>query len=131
MVLVLFTVIIATACSAQYSTEQLDSFATCIAKTDTKVYGAFWCPNCARQKKLFKNGWNILVDKGVYVECDPRGENPQPDLCIEKKVEKYPAWEFGDEKDLIVQIFEINELAKLTGCTITQPILSNISNEAQ
>jgi hypothetical protein len=109
--------------SSSYTTEQLDALATCIADTDTKVYGAFWCPNCAKQKKMLKHGWEILLDAGVYVECDPRGDNAQPDLCIEKMIEKYPTWEFGSGTELIVQVFEIDELAVRTGCEDTLQLL--------
>ena len=31
----------------------IDTFAKCLASKDVVVYGAYWCPHCQNQKKLF------------------------------------------------------------------------------
>ncbi|HEY4504811.1 MAG TPA: hypothetical protein VJI73_03495, partial [Candidatus Paceibacterota bacterium] len=32
---------------------ELDAFANCLKDRGAIFYGAFWCPHCANQKKLF------------------------------------------------------------------------------
>jgi thiol-disulfide isomerase/thioredoxin len=55
-----------------------------------KIYGAYWCPHCHDQKELFgKEAWPIIS----YIECDPKGKNPRPDLCKKAKIKGYPTWE--------------------------------------
>ncbi|MGA1264236.1 MAG: vitamin K epoxide reductase family protein [Prochlorothrix sp.] len=60
--------------------------------TGAKMYGAYWCPHCHEQKELFGKEAITLVP---YVECDPSGINPQPDLCREAGVTGYPTWEIN------------------------------------
>ena len=72
LLLVLALIFITACSSSQYSKESLDSLANCLADKNVKEYGAFWCPNCAKQEKMFGSGYNILKERGVYVECDPR-----------------------------------------------------------
>lgn len=55
-----------------------------------KMYGAFWCSHCHRQKELFgKQAWTTIT----YIECDPKGTNPRPDLCQKAKITGFPTWE--------------------------------------
>lgn len=75
------------------------------------MYGAFWCPHCAEQKKFFGKS----ADELPYVECDPRGENAQPQICQAKNVAWYPTWEINGE--LHVGVFSPAKLAKLSGYT--------------
>ena len=101
---------------SDYTREQLDGLATCLKEKGVKEYGAFWCPNCAKQQKMFGRSYDIIKD-GVYIECDPRGDDSQAELCIEKKVEKYPTWEFSNE-EFLVGVQEFNVLAEKSGCTL-------------
>ena len=106
------------ACSGSpYTKEQRDSLALCLSEKGVKEYGAFWCPNCAKQKKLFGDSFDIIMDKGVYVECDPRGDNSMSELCIEKDVQKYPTWEFPDGK-IFVGVIPLDEFVQFTECRI-------------
>jgi|SRR3989344_1363034 len=89
-----------------------DDFAKCLTEKGAKEYGAFWCPNCARQKELFGKSFKY-VD---YVECDARGNNPQPELCKEKKIKGYPTWEYNGT--FIEGTQSLEELSSMTGCTI-------------
>jgi thiol-disulfide isomerase/thioredoxin len=97
----------------KYSQEELDKFANCISDSGAKMYGAFWCPKCAKQKKMFGSSVQYFKE----IECDPRGENEQSELCIEKNVEKYPDWEFADGSRK-VGILSFEELAEETGCAM-------------
>ena len=88
--LILMSVFLISACtSVPYTRESIDELANCIKSEDIKEYGTFWCPNCAKQKKMFGSSYDIL-EKDVYVECDPRGDDEQSVLCIEKEIQKYP-----------------------------------------
>lgn len=64
-----------------------------LQRTGAKMYGAYWCPHCMDQKALF----GAAVKTLPYVECDPKGENPQPDLCQAKQIEGYPTWEISGQ----------------------------------
>ncbi|MFY0609092.1 MAG: vitamin K epoxide reductase family protein [Candidatus Atelocyanobacterium thalassa] len=60
-----------------------------------KMYGAFWCPHCHDQKQLFGL---TAFHKINYIECDPRGKNPQPNICISSNIKSYPSWEINGEQ---------------------------------
>lgn len=70
------------------------------------MYGAYWCPHCTRQKEMFGSAFKDIN----YVECDPRGENPRPNLCRDAGVKGYPTWEINGKQLVGVQSFE--ELAE-------------------
>jgi len=129
ILLIIFLVVIS-ACNSTPK-QNYDKLANCLSEKNVKEYGAFWCPNCAQQKKMFGNSFQILEDKGAYIECDPRcvknkdgnlpiacnGIEGQPQLCLDKKVEKYPDWEFSDGSRL-VGVQELSVLAEKAGCEI-------------
>ena len=129
LLLVLALIFITACSSSQYSKESLDSLANCLADKNVKEYGAFWCPNCAKQEKMFDGSYDIIKGRGVYVECDPRCEVPedelpmacrgivgQTSLCLEKGVEGYPTWEFTTG-EILVGVQELERLAAIAGCT--------------
>ena len=108
--------VLASCSQTSYPRDEVDSFAKCLTENGVVEYGAFWCPNCAKQKKMFGSSYQYIN----YVECDARGENPQPELCLAKNVNKYPDWEFADGSRLEgVQPFEV--LAQKSGCTAPTP----------
>lgn len=61
-----------------------------LAAIGAKNYGAYWCPHCHEQKELFGQQAFALID---YVECDPKGKNPRPQLCKEAEIRGYPTWQ--------------------------------------
>jgi hypothetical protein len=116
MVFVLFLL----GCAARESSDGLNldqkkAIANCLADKGVKEYGAFWCANCAKQKKLFGSADDIIMERGVYVECDPRGDNEQSALCLEKEVAAYPDWELPDGTRL-KGVQELKVLADAVGC---------------
>jgi thiol-disulfide isomerase/thioredoxin len=90
-----------------------DSFATCIADSGTKFYGAFWCPHCQAQKALFGKSEKKLP----YVECSQPNGNTQTQVCIDAEIKTYPTWEYPDgTRETGERSFE--ELAAETGCAL-------------
>ena len=117
-VLFLILLIIISGCSS--TNKNLDPFASCLAEKGVKEYGAFWCPNCAKQEKMFGSSFKIIKEK-VYNECDPRcnvkdikdlpiacrGKLGVTETCLAEKVDRYPTWEFPNGKRLVgVQEFK-------------------------
>ncbi|MEK6894204.1 MAG: hypothetical protein AABX10_01960 [Nanoarchaeota archaeon] len=96
-----------------YVQEDIDIFAKCLTEKGAVMYGAFWCPHCAKVKKAFGESFRYVE----YVECDPRGEDEQSLLCIEKQIESYATFEFNDNPSTrIVGEPTFEELAIATGC---------------
>lgn len=98
------------------------SLAQHLQQTGAKMYGAYWCPHCADQKALFKSAVTVVP----YVECDPKGEKPQPDLCQAKQIEGYPTWEIAGQ--FYPGTRSLLELAALSG--YEPPSVNNPSVEA-
>ena len=87
-----------------------DEFAQCLTDEEVTYYGAFWCPNCQRQREMFKKSYKHIA----YVECSNANKS-QNDLCEAAGIEAYPTWEFADGSRLEgVQSFEV--LAEKTAC---------------
>ncbi len=73
------------------------------------MYGSFQCPHCLAQKHFFGTAFNFIN----YVECDPKGKNSDPSLCISKSVTSYPTWEIGGKYYLGAK--SLKELARISG----------------
>ncbi|MBD2257810.1 hypothetical protein [Pseudanabaena sp. FACHB-2040] len=85
-----------------------------LKETGATMYGAYWCPHCAEQKEMFAGA----VEQVPYVECDPSGQDPQPQLCQEKGIPGYPTWEIDGE--LYSGTRSLEELAELSDFQSTQ-----------
>ncbi len=92
---------------------EYDSFAQCLAEKGAVFYGAFWCPHCNAQKKMFGSSQKLLP----YVECSTADGKAQTQACIEKNVASYPTWEFADGTRLSGEI-PLATLAEKTGCAL-------------
>jgi len=55
------------------------------------MYGAYWCPYCEKQKKLFEDSFSQII----YIECDSKGQNSNLNLCKRKKIISFPTWEIN------------------------------------
>ncbi len=118
--------------SSKYNKEIIDNLANCLVEKNAKEYGAFWCPNCAKQEKMFGSSFKIIKE-GSYIECDPRcsvsdikdlplacrGVLGETDLCLQKNVEKYPTWEFSSGK-VLIGVQEFSVLAREAGCEFNE-----------
>jgi glutaredoxin/phage tail protein X len=82
-----------------------------LKQIDAKMYGAFWCPYCTEQRRLFgRQAFNLYIN---YIECAPEGYQSQPEVCKTEKIEGYPTWKINGKTYMGVQSLE--ELAKLSG----------------
>jgi thiol-disulfide isomerase/thioredoxin len=92
-----------------------DEFATCLKDKGAVFYGAFWCPHCQSQKKLFGTSQKLLP----YVECSTPDGNAQVQACTDKNVTSYPTWVFADGSILKGEI-PLQDLADKTACVLPQ-----------
>lgn len=94
------------------------AFAQCLTDKGVKFYGAYWCPHCAKQKKMFGSRAMAEID---YIECALPG-NPQAQTqeCKDAGIKNYPTWEYPDgSRRTGEQSFE--DLAEGSGCPWTEP----------
>ncbi len=92
-----------------------DAFATCLKDKGATFYGAFWCPHCQAEKKLFGSSVKFLP----YVECSTPDASSQTKECIDKKIISYPTWIFADGTQLNGEI-PLQQLADKTSCQLPQ-----------
>jgi len=85
------------------------ALASHLEQIGAKMYGAYWCPYCKKQKELFGEA----VSEINYIECDAKGENPQPELCRSAGVRGFPSWEINGQ--LHPGLHTLEELADLSG----------------
>ncbi len=94
---------------------ELDAFAQCLTERDITYYGAFWCPNCQNQNKMFGRSKDHLN----YVECSTPDGNRQTQQCIDAGITAYPTWEFpGGERT--EGTLELAEIAERSGCELPE-----------
>lgn len=111
LAITIFSILLLAACGERDI--RYDAFATCIADSGAKFYGAFWCPHCKNQKELFGDSVDLLP----YVECAEGGKNAQVELCKEENIQQYPTWKFKNgELRTGEQTFQ--ELSELTNCPL-------------
>lgn len=61
-----------------------------LKQKEAKMYGTYWCLACKGQKIAFGEKAFKQIN---YIECDPGGTNPQPNLCRQANVTGFPTWE--------------------------------------
>lgn len=90
-----------------------DSLAQCITDSGAKFYGAFWCPHCQSQKKMFGKSQKKLP----YVECSTPNGRAQKQVCTDAGIEGYPTWELGDGTRLSGAL-PLETLSEITSCAL-------------
>ena len=88
-----------------------EALARHLSDTGARFYGAYWCPACREQKRLFGNAATELP----YVECDPAGAGARPDLCSQANVRTFPTWTVGASRR--EGVTPLDTLATLSGFT--------------
>lgn len=89
--------------------QSVEALAHHLSKIGAKMYGAYWCPHCQHQKTLF----GAAIGRIHYIECDPQGDNAQPQLCQAAKIQGYPTWEINGK--LYPGTQSLDTLAKVSG----------------
>ncbi|MEK6908754.1 MAG: hypothetical protein AABX23_01740 [Nanoarchaeota archaeon] len=92
---------------------QYDEFTQCVTDSGTKMYGAYWCPHCQAQKKLFGSSWDLVN----YVECATPGSNQQTTACNTAGIKSYPTWVFADGKSISGEL-SLQQLSTFTSCEL-------------
>jgi hypothetical protein len=88
------------------------AFAQCLTDNSAIFYGAFWCPHCQEQKKMFGSQ---AVKKLTYVECSTPDGKAQNQICKDADVKSYPTWKFADGTMQTGRL-SFAQLAEKTGC---------------
>lgn len=97
----------------KYKPNELVGFTQCLADSGAKFYGAFWCPHCQEQKKLFGSSEKYLP----YIECSTADGQQQLQICKDAGITGYPTWEFADGSRLSGEV-ALATLAEKTGCVL-------------
>ena len=97
-----------------YKNHKYDSFAKCLATKNARMYGLYWCPHCADQKREFGSSFRYVP----YVECasenDPHELTP---ACKAAGVKLFPSWQFGADSPK-EGVLTLQELSQKTGCSL-------------
>ncbi len=109
------TIVLRSGAAAPSGPGKYDEFAMCLKEKGAVFYGAFWCPHCQAEKKLFGTSQKLLP----YVECSTPDGNAQTQICIDKGIKSYPTWEFADMSRLTGEI-PLTQLAEKTSCVLPQ-----------
>lgn len=68
---------------------RLERLAVHLNETGARYYGAYWCPACQQQHRLFRSA----SEKLPYVECSPDGRHGRPAAeCTRAGVSSFPTW---------------------------------------
>lgn len=112
-ILIVFSIVLFFFSSQQNKPGKLDSFASCLKDKNVVFYGAFWCPHCQNQKRLFGSSERYLP----YVECStPDGKN-QTQICKDKHIQSYPTWEFANGASASGEL-SLKDLSDKSGCPL-------------
>ena len=91
----------------------LDGFAACLGEKGATFYGAFWCPHCADQKKLFGTSSKLLP----YIECSTPDSKGVTEVCVNAEIKSYPTWDFADGTRQ-TGVISLEGLAEKTSCAL-------------
>jgi len=87
----------------------LKALASHLRESDARFYGAYWCPTCQKQKKMFEASAHRLP----YVECTPDGRNGALNFtCVANEVKDYPTWVINGRRQ--VGLVSVDRLASLS-----------------
>ncbi|MFA7253584.1 MAG: hypothetical protein WC107_03440 [Patescibacteria group bacterium] len=95
----------------QYDDAYVEKLAKFLNSEGMVMYGAYWCSHCNSQKKMFGDAAKYLD----YVECDPKGQNANPDECTAQGIDGYPTWVYKGQKYSGER--KMSELAEIVGFT--------------
>lgn len=108
----------------KYKPNNLVGFTQCLADSGAKFYGAFWCPHCQAQKKMFGSSEKYLP----YIECSTADGQQQLQICKDAGITGYPTWEFADGSRLSGEV-ALSVLAEKTSCVLPGGVTSDSLDE--
>jgi hypothetical protein len=99
----------------QQRMHKYDALARCLTQKGVKMYGAWWCPHCADQKKLFEASFKYVP----YVECGVPGTTAktQPE-CTDAGIKHFPTWQFPPVGERVEGEMPLEDLSFRTGCPL-------------
>jgi len=96
---------------------EFDSFAKCLKENGMKMYGQYTCGVCQKQRDLFGSSFHYVGE----IECHPKGENPQTQLCLERDIAKTPTWLLEKDGEVLERLegFQsLETLSEISGCPL-------------
>ncbi len=79
-------------------------------KSGAMYFGAYWCPECQRQRRLFGRSAHRLP----YVECTPGGRSGMVAFeCLSADISAYPTWIIDGRR--FQQVLTPEELSRFSG----------------
>jgi hypothetical protein len=97
-----------------YKNHRYDSFAKCLASKNAKMYGLYWCPHCADQKREFGASFHYVP----YIECASQDDPHQlTAACQAAGVKLFPSWQFGVDPPK-EGVLSLQDLSQKTGCSL-------------
>jgi hypothetical protein len=111
-ILITFLVLLSTP-ALNFYPGKYDDFAECISERGLKMYGAYWCLHCSKQKELFGSSYKKIN----YIECSLPNNAGQSQECKDEGINSYPTWEFGDgtKKEGLITL---DKLSEISGCEL-------------
>jgi hypothetical protein len=99
----------------QRRAHRYDAFARCLTEKGVKMYGAYWCPHCADQKKLFDASFQYVP----YIECGiPGNTSKTQPVCTDAGIKHFPTWQFPPVGERIEGEMPLEDLSMRTGCPL-------------
>ncbi len=111
--IIVASLLILAACATVQEAGKFDDFAKCLTQNGVKMYGAFWCPHCNAQKKMFGSSFQYID----YVECSLPDKSDQTAICKQDKIASYPTWMFKDGSRIEGEVTMI-QLSDKSGCSL-------------
>jgi hypothetical protein len=98
---------------------EYDTFAECVYDSGMRMYGSVTCGVCNQQRKLLGVSFEHIRE----IECDPRNDGAQTELCISKDITHTPTWILEDAEGNNITKFEpgllkLNRLSEISGCPL-------------
>ncbi len=89
---------------------RLKALAEHLEESGALYYGAFWCPTCQDQRRLFGRS----ADRLPYVECSPNGRGGVVAFeCVSAGIAAYPTWIINGRR--YQELLTPDELARYSG----------------
>jgi len=86
---------------------ELRALAEHLEASGAQYYGAYWCPNCQEQRRMFGRSANRLP----YVECSPNGHGAMVAFeCVSDGISAYPTWVINGRR--FQEVLSIEELKR-------------------